>query len=127
MDDVAAWIQAHGPADIMGRAQTQALGVRSPVVERALESVWGRINVGSGIAHPLDKHTVIDTFRILRKAGEPYDAAEVRAWLVRKGMHPKAADDIAAIAENPSGFRSSARATSGWRSDILNVWRGKAD
>jgi hypothetical protein len=122
--DIEHWVKAHGPDDILGRQQPQSSTLSNPVVERALQSIWARINRSTGIADPRDKDSVIDAFRILRDGKEHVDSDEVRAWLVQKGMKPEYANKITEIAEQPSKFRKSAN-TARWATDILEQWRGK--
>lgn len=122
--DVESWLAARGPEDILRKASTRAATVSNPVLARALESIYHRINISTGIGHPLDRDAVIDAFRILKNAAEPVNAREVRAWLVQQGMQASNADDIAAIAANPSKFRRNSSRGS-WAADILNQWRGE--
>lgn len=83
------------------------------------------INTSSGMTHPRDRDRVIDAFRILRDAREEVEAQEVRSWLLQRGMKPKYAEEIARVADNPSGFRKNSSSSS-WAKNILEKWRGKA-
>lgn len=120
--DVAQWVQAHGPVDVLGRTTTSVTTVSNLVVARALESISGVINFSTGVADPRDKDSVIDAFRILEEGGEAVSPDEVRAWLVQKGMKPEHANQIAAVAAAPGKFRKHS-GTPRWRADILKQWR----
>lgn len=120
--DVAQWVQAHGPIDVLERTSSPAATVSNPVVARALESIRHVINFSTGIADPRDKDSVIDAFRILKDGGEVVTPAEVRAWFVQKGMKPEHANQIEAIAAAPGKFRKHS-GTPRWRAGILEQWR----
>ena len=124
LDDIRNWQAARGPEDILGKSSLPAATISNPVLAGALESIYHRINVSTGISHPLDRDAVIDAFRILRDANEAVDPRQVRAWLVQKGMEASNADDIAAIAANPSKFRRNSSRGS-WAANILDQWRGE--
>jgi hypothetical protein len=125
MEEVAHWIAAYAPQDLLGRQSNQPQSISNPVVARAMESIWLMINTSSGMTHPLDRNRVIDAFRILRKGRETVDPQEIRSWLLQRGMKPKYAEEIAQVAANPSGSRKSSSSSS-WAENILDQWRDKA-
>jgi hypothetical protein len=123
MKEVAHWLAAYAPQDILGQQQNTPQSIRNPVVARAMESIWTMINASSGMTHPRDRNRVIDAFRILRKGHEDVDPQEIRSWLLQRGMKPKYAEEIATVAANPSGSRKSSSSSS-WAENILDKWRG---
>jgi hypothetical protein len=100
----------------------------NPIVEAALESLTNRVNLSTGILHPLDRAAAIELFRILRGAGITYDPGQVRAWLVSRGRwNPRDADDVAEVA---SGILAGKRLRGGsgsWSDKILEMWRDRAE
>ena len=123
MEDIEIWVAARGHKDLLGKADTEPSTVSNPVVVRALESIRHRINVSTGISHPLDRDPVIEAFRILREK-EHFDPVAIRSWFVQQWMDPGHADDVAKIAANPSRFRRNTSRSS-WANDILNQWRAE--
>jgi hypothetical protein len=101
MELVQKWLDTHGPTDIFSKKTAAAAQVTSPAVVAALERFFAIINVSTGLAHPSDRDSAIRIFRELKDAGQAYTGTEVRAWLVRKGMSPSHADDVAKIAVDP--------------------------
>lgn len=124
MEEVAHWVAAYAPKDILGQQQNTPQSLRNPVVARAMESIWMMINTSTGMTHPRDRNRVIDAFRILRKGNENIDPQEIRSWLLQRGMKPKHAEEITAVAANPSARKSSSAGS--WANNILDQWRGKA-
>lgn len=125
MAEVAHWISAYGPEDLLGKEKTTHSSISNPVVARAMESIWLMINTSSGMGHPRDRDRVVDAFRILRKGREDVDPSEIRSWLLQKGMKPKYAEEIARVAENPSSARKHSSSRS-WADDILEQWKSNA-
>jgi hypothetical protein len=122
-NDIKSWLYANGAEDILGQATVSKAKVTSPTVLRALESIRSSININTGLSHPSDRDRVIEAFEILRDAGEPIDADEVRAWLQQAGMKPQYAEEASEIATDPGKFRKSSP-SQWWPAEILDRWRG---
>lgn len=118
------WIDAHGPVDIFRLARPQKLTVANPVVIKALDTLGASINVSTGVTHPSDKRSAIEVFRLLQGGSETYTPGEVRAWFVQMGMRADHANAIAAIAADPTRYRS--RTGSVLRPDLLRRWQEEA-
>ena len=125
LDDIKPWLLAHGAKDLLKTAMASPVKISNPVVEQALLSSLSLINVSTGIVHPSDKATVIGIFKTLQQADEQYDPQEVGAWFIQKGMDGKHASEIAAVAANPTGFRSSSGGKK-WGKADLKRWRENA-
>ena len=103
--------------------------VSNKVVLMALKSFASGANRVSGISHPSDKRTAIETFTILKNNNEHYDPREVESWLIeRADWEPGFAGDVAEIA---SGILEGRRFTSRQRGpmyneNIIEVWREEA-
>jgi hypothetical protein len=68
--------------------------ISDPVVESALSSLTNWINLSHTILNPRDKEHADRTVRILRRNNHTEDPSNVRAWAVKHGWHPKAADEL---------------------------------
>ena len=123
MDDVQTWVESRGPVDLLSQQPAQTATVTDSTVVAALKSLVGAINRKTGIGHPSDKSRAIDTFRALAEANIPVNANEVRAWLVQNGISSKNADEIAAIAAEPSKFRRPGEST--LNPNIVRIWKGE--
>ncbi len=97
-----------------------------PVVEEALKDLTSRVNLSTGITHPMDKAATADLFRKLKAAKIAYEPTEIRAWLVRHGWKNDDADAVKVIAEKISQGRPVRSAEGGWVDDIVNDWRKRA-
>lgn len=102
--------------------------VSNPVVEEALRSLTARVNVSTGLSHPLDKASAIDLFKRLKAEGEYFDPNEVRAWLVAEGnWKPEHADEVAKVAKGIIEGKRLKGARRRWRKDIVKYWREEAE
>ncbi len=131
MEDIELWIKTRNATELDARERQEKPPplVRSKVVERALKSLTMMVNVSTGLIHPLDRDRAIQTFEILRDAGEPFTPEEVKAWLVAAGgwkaTHAQEAADIAKkILE---GRKLKKLGKPAWRPDILEVWKHEAN
>lgn len=99
-----------------------------PVVEAALEALTNRVNLSTGILHPLDRAAAIDLFRILRDNGILYDPDEIRAWLVSQGgWRPSYADDVKKVAEAILARKALKGQRRAWSDNILEILRERAN
>ena len=129
LEEIQYWIDTWG-ANELGTKPTKSKKkhVSNPVVEEALISLTARVNVSTGLSHPLDKASAIDLFRRLKAKGEHFDPEEVRAWLVAEGnWKPKDADDVAEVARGVIDGKRFRYTRSRWKNDIVEVWREEAE
>ncbi|WP_144023140.1 hypothetical protein [Burkholderia sp. AU15512] len=97
--DGKEWLSLWQPS-IWGNASWQvAAPSMDPAVIAALESLQTRVNVATGLAHPSDKKDALETFRVLRQAGHPVNANEVRNWALRNSWDQRGAGDLEAVAK----------------------------
>lgn len=80
-----------------------------PVVETALRSVSGIINLSHALLQARDKEWVDDALRILCAKGHSLDAAKTRNWAIRNGWKPGAADDLAKLVRKVAGLKTRPR------------------
>lgn len=98
------------------------------VLEAALNSLTKRVNVSTGLHHQGDKAAAIDLFGILRQAGVPFEAEEVKSILLsRFGWGPEQANQVRdLVADIQAGKRP--RKHKGydrpmWNPNILQMWQ----
>lgn len=128
LEEMQYWINTWGAYEL-GTQPTKSKKelVSNPVVEEALISLTARVNVSTGISHPLDRASAIDLFRRLKATGEHFDPEEVRAWLVAEGnWKPKYADEVAEVARGVIEGKRFRETRSRWKEDIVEIWREEA-
>jgi len=120
---VQYWIDTWGAIELGSASQVAARKPFSnPVVEAALEALAERVNLSTGILHPLDRTGAIDLFRILPDKGIPYDPQEIGAWLVSHGgWRPSYADDVRKVAEAILARKALRGQRRVWSDDILEI------
>lgn len=121
-DAVDGWKRTWNPT-IHGETLEDVRLIDNRVVEAALTSMTRRINLGHSVLHPSDAEAVKDAFRILRAHQQTEDPANIRAWCIKNGWRPGAADEAKKHAaraftmrSKPSGFGSH------WAPDIYERW-----
>lgn len=98
------------------------------IVEAALVSMTGRINLAQKILGPRDNEAVRDAFRILRAHNQSDDLECIRAWCIRHGWHAKAADEAVKHATKAfSLLRKPSPAGQHWADDIYARWNAAAN
>lgn len=120
------WKRTWNPV-LPGGTQEEVRLIGNPVVEAALASMTGRINLGHRVLHPSDTEAVKDAFRILRAHRQTEDPENIRAWCIKHGWHAGAADEAMEYAAKAFALRSkpSVQGTH-WASDIYEQWEKKA-
>lgn len=102
-DDLSVWCRSWSLTDPRsGETITTALEI-SPVVAAALTDLTHTVNLGTGIGHPSDKASAVNTLRALRHGHEPLDGDAVRAWAVAHGWPPRHAQRLGELAQKVAG------------------------
>lgn len=127
MEHVAEWIRTWNP-HVLGEPQVAPeVLIENPVVEEALKVLTDIVNLSTGLAHPRDKESAVQLFRLLYNHGELYDPDSVRAWALRHGWTPEGANDLKRVAQ---AILDRRRIRGGrypvWRPDIMKVLRERA-
>lgn len=118
------WRRAWNPEIPGQEAQPAQVLVSNPVVRAALNTLTGRINLGSGLLHPSDNHAAKEMLVILHDAGEWESPANMEAWALRRGWTPDGALALYTLAERvQSGSRFNLGRQSVWTANILSRWR----
>lgn len=102
--------------------------VTNPVVVAALQSLTNGVNLSTGVGHPSDKASAVQMFKLLTKAGEPFDPEQIRAWAARNGWKADHARDLSEMAQKILAGRTVRDGRQGqmWRDDIVEQWRAAA-
>ena len=97
------------------------------VLISALRNLTERVNLSTGIGHPLDRSAAIWMFRILRNGGVKYDPAAVKAWLMSEGKWtPAGANAVQKVAADILAGKGLHAGQQAWAADILKQWKGEA-
>jgi hypothetical protein len=128
IQEVQYWIDTWAATELGATPQVATRKPFSnPIVETALEALTERVNLSTGILHPLDRAAAVDLFRILRDNGIPYDPEEIRAWLVSQGgWRPSDADDVKKIAEAILARKALRGQRRVWSDNILEILEQRA-
>lgn len=127
MREVEPWVRTRN-AQELGAEKAEPLElIPNKIVVEALKSLTATVNVSTGIAHPRDKEAAIQTFTILKDAGEYFNPENVKAWLIRNGKW-KATDaqEVAELAQKVLEGRRLKKGSPHWRKDIIEIWREDA-
>ena len=92
------------------------------LVGRALESITGRTNLSSNLAHPNDMNAAKEMFKLLHEVGEILRGEEIRSWAVINGWQERDAAELGALAQK-IGISKRVRITDRhwWGDNILKV------
>jgi hypothetical protein len=123
--ELQKWKDAWGPIDLRAGEAVQAREISNPVVRRALEGLTALVNIGTGLSHPSDRSSAVNTFRILKANGEPYDPDEVRAWAASHGWSAEDATELGDVASKVAAGKRL-RADRMLRDDVIDLWRAEA-
>lgn len=105
-NQIENWTARWNPL-VHGRQQGVAeVLVADPVVEKALASLSGGINLSHAIMNPRDKGYADETLRILRAKGHAFEPDKMKSWAIRNGWQPGAADELAKLAAKIGGMKT---------------------
>lgn len=125
-DAVDDWKRTWNPIMPGGR-QAEVRLIGNPVVEAALASMTGRINLSHRVLHPSDSEAVKSAFRILRAHRQTEDPTNIRVWCIKHGWHANAADEAMKYAAKAFALRSKPSMQGAhWAPDIYEQWERTA-
>lgn len=81
------------------------------VVEAALRSVSGIVNLSHTLLQSRDKEWVNEVLRILRAKGHTLEPLKIKNWAIRYGWKPGAADELAKLARKVGELKTKPRLT----------------
>jgi len=128
MKEVEPWIRTWNALELESpQVIKQEELIKNRVVVQALKSLTAAVNVSTGISHPRDREAAIQTFTILRDAGELFNPEDIKAWLIRNGgWKATYAQEVAELAQKVLERKRLRKCRSHWRKDILKIWREEA-
>ena len=97
------------------------------IVERAIKSLSRRINLSTGLSHPMDKAAAIDILNLLKKEGFHYSSEEIKILAIRNGWTSTGANEIFRIADMILSGRKPRKCTTAftWNPDILDILKSE--
>ena len=98
----------------------------SPVVEQALEAIQMRVNVSTGLSHPLDRAAATEMFSILQGADEDLESIEISRWAAEHGWKTEHAVELGELARKVESGTARGKGSSKWAPDILDQLRASA-
>lgn len=127
-DELRDWIVGHQATDLTGQGgMPPSSTISDPVVEKAMESLTSRVNLSTGLSHPLDHDAAVGAFRALRRAGHGWTGSEIQAWAIGHGWSDRHARKLRDIADRIGAGRVVRSRSGGWRPDIVAVWQAEAE
>lgn len=91
---------------------------------KALNAINSRVNVRTGLSHPLDECAVKEMFIMLYKEGEILDATEIYSWASQNGWDTDNAKQLSKLAEKiATGRKVQIRYKNRWRKDIIEKFK----
>ena len=72
--------------------------ISDTVVEKALHSLTGWVNLSHAVMNTRDKEHANETLRILRAKGHTLEPDKIKSWAIKNAWKPKAADELAKLA-----------------------------
>ena len=95
----------------------------SPVIQEALKSLTIRVNLSTGLTHPLDSDSAKELFKILKENGQLLVRAEVEAWASQNGWAARHASVLGELAEKiGAGGRVQIQNKGRWKEGIYEEW-----
>ena len=129
MEDIEEWIQIWNAQELGKEDNRRSESEFSDlVVEAALKSLTNRVNLSTGLGHPLDRDAAIWLFRKLKQANIKYSPIEIKGWLVRHGWRSEYANDVKEVAAkilSGKRLRTHSRGEP-WVKHIVEIWREEA-
>lgn len=96
--------------------------IASPAVRGALRALAALLDRGS-LNNPYYRDRTVETFRLLRKAKEPFDGEPIAAYLVHLGLTIDKAREVERIASDIAAGRKLRGAPDAFKADIVDQWR----
>lgn len=126
-DEIATWRQARQAIDITGRTPIlDPPKLEDPVVTTALQSLTRRVNLSTGLGHPMDRSAAIHAFRILKRGGHSWSPTAIKARAMANGWSARHATNLAEIAQGVLDGKRYRAGTDSWAADIPTQWQQRA-
>lgn len=83
--------------------------IKDPIFEQALIALTHGVNLSHALLNPRDKEHSNTTLRILHNKGHREAPTNIRSWAIKNGWHPKAANELEALASKTLALKSKPR------------------
>lgn len=83
--------------------------INDPIFEQALIELTHGVNLSHTLLNPRDKEHANTTLRILHTKGHIEAPTNIRSWAIKNGWHPKAANELEALALKVLALKSKPR------------------
>jgi molybdenum cofactor biosynthesis enzyme MoaA len=94
------------------------------ILKNALESLSARVNLATGLIHPLDMDSAKEMFKILHKNGIDLDASEIELWANNNGWQAKYARELGDLGQKiGDGGRVQIRNKNCWGTNPYSAWK----
>ncbi|WP_157103933.1 hypothetical protein [Nocardia harenae] len=127
-DDTAeagVWAEAAHPHLLGGAAAPACPAPLDPVIAEALTTLRGLVD--GTLAGLQARRDAVALLVIAHEGGHRGTGDQVYAWSLAHGWSPRAARTLAALAGHVAAGRRPAAPAGPFRSDILGLWRDRAD
>lgn len=94
------------------------------VLENALSSLTSRVNLATGLTHPLDMDSAKEMFKILHENQIPLTATEIEQWAVNHGWEATDARELGNLGQRiGDGGRVQIKNKNCWGSAPFTKWQ----
>jgi hypothetical protein len=97
-DEGTAWVAKWNAETHGTKTENADIDLPQEVIQ-ALKNLSARVNVSTGLSHPLDKQHAKGTFSKLAIARVKWIPDEIEKWAVRNGWKQKDAQELAALSQ----------------------------
>lgn len=96
------------------------------VLINALDSLTARVNLSTGLIHPMDKDSAKEMFKILHANHVFLDCEEIEQWAVMNGWFPNYAKELGILGEKiGTGRQVQIKNKNLWAVDSFSQWKNK--
>lgn len=126
--DIESWRIARQAIDVLEHAPTPKLPEMPIELLGALRSLTLRVNLSTGLSHPMDFDAALLTLKRLRDSRIHFDGDQIEIWAMSNGWASNDASELGSLAGDvASGKSRKLKARSEpYKTDILNHWREMA-
>ncbi|MCS4307665.1 molybdenum cofactor biosynthesis enzyme MoaA [Rheinheimera pacifica] len=97
------------------------------VIEEALKSLSFRVNISTGLVHPLDSDSAKELFKILKENGQQLVKTEIEMWARQNGWAARHASALGELGEKIGSGRSVQIKNKGrWKEGIYEQWLSRS-
>jgi len=100
----------------------------TPLLEEALKSLTIRVNLATGLSHPLDSDSAKEIFKLLHKHGEILLKSDITNWAITNDWSSKHTDELGSLAQKiGEGKRVQIKNKDRWKEDIIQLLEARVN